>query len=66
MAPKEGACAWQTLHQRLLRELVSHFYNTNKMSFIPKEKEEEQKQRHTWVAFGLETQSPILAEAQQG
>lgn len=58
-------CAWQMLHQRPLRELLSHFHNRNKMSFIPKEKEEEQKQRNTWVAFGLETQSPILAEAQR-
>lgn len=57
-------CVRQMLHKWPGRKLVSQFNNRNKMSFIPKKKKEEQKQRNTWVAFGLETESSILAEAQ--
>lgn len=62
--PRMVPCVRQMLHKWPGRKPVSQFNNRNKMSFIPKKKKEEQKQRNTWVAFGLETESSILAEAQ--
>lgn len=43
--PGTVPCGWQ------MRALVSWLNDRNKMSLIPREKEEEQKQRDTWVAF---------------